>query len=163
MMDLISFPDSSKIWIYASDREIKGDLILYTQTKISEFTKTWSSHNQALRATGGLLHGYFLVFVVDDGFNNPGGCSIDHSVRFVKDLGNELNVDFFNRNLFYYLEKEKVKLILKEDLQSSFEQGIFTSNTLFFDTMVANKINFQKEWLKPLSKSWHSKFLKIPV
>jgi len=159
MMDLLSFPDNARIWIYAADREIQDDKVTAIHNRIVDFTREWSSHQQALKATGGLLHNYFVVFVVDDGHNKPGGCSIDSSVRFVKSLGEELNVDFFNRTVFYYLDNETVKVISKEDLPEALDEGRINESTLFFDTLVQTKVNFQKHWLKTLKKSWHSKLI----
>ncbi|MBK6546574.1 MAG: hypothetical protein IPG12_15050 [Saprospiraceae bacterium] len=159
MMDLISYPDYSKVWIYAASEKIQEGDILETYSKILDFAKSWSSHNIALRATGGLLHNRFIVFVVDDGFNNPGGCSIDKSVHFVKSMGTTLNLDFFNRNLFYYLENEVVKTVSKDQLLDHIKGGIINDETLFFDTLVQSKIDFQKSWLKPFKRSWHSKLI----
>lgn len=159
MTDLISYPDESRVWIYASDQKIDDKLLEPVTEKINQFTRDWTSHQQSLRASGGLLHNYFLVFVVDDGFNKPGGCSIDSSVRFVKQLGEELQVDFFNRNIFYYLQGEVVNSIAKEKLKSELEEGLINENTLFFDTLVQTKSEFLKHWLKPLQSSWHARLI----
>ncbi len=159
MMDLLSFPDNARIWIYAADHEIPKDKVSEVHNRIFDFTKEWSSHQQALKATGGLLHNYFIVFVVDDGYNKPGGCSIDSSVRFIKSMGEELNVDFFNRTVFYYLDNETVQVISKDDLPKALDEGRINESTLFFDTLVQTKLDFQKHWLKPLKQSWHSKLI----
>ncbi len=159
MMDLLSFPENSRVWIYGADQKIPEHLVNAIQEKIVNFTKDWSSHQQALKATGGLLHNYFVVFVVDDGYNKPGGCSIDSSVRFIRSLEAELNVDFFNRNIFYYLDQENIISISRNDLPGALRDGIISEDTLFFDTLVQTKLDFQKSWLKPMKQSWHSKLI----
>lgn len=160
MMDLISFPDYSRVWIYASDKKIPESLIWELNNKIYLFSQEWVSHQKALRATGGLLHAYFIVLVVDQQVNQPGGCSIDTSVRFIQNLGAEYQFDFFNRNLFYYLEDSEVKTINRIDLQKGVIPSEINHETLFFDNLVTDKISFQKSWLKPLKDSWHSKFIQ---
>lgn len=159
MIDFLSYPDNARIWIYAADRRIPDEQAAITHSRIVDFTKDWISHQQALKATGGLLHNYFIVFVVDDGYNKPGGCSIDSSVHFIKSLGEELKIDFFNRTIFYYLDAENVKTINKDDLVQSLDDGIINNSTLFFDTLVQTKFDFQKHWLKPLENSWHRKLI----
>ncbi|HRG69362.1 MAG: hypothetical protein JNL65_07075 [Saprospiraceae bacterium] len=161
MMDLISFPDHSRIWIYASDREIEDSLVWEINTKIYQFSQEWISHQKALRSTGGLLHAYFLVLVVDQQINQPGGCSIDTSVRFIQELGTNYNLNFFNRDLFYYLSDGKVKTINRIETQLNTLPKEINEETLFFDNLVSDKLNFQKNWLKPLKESWHSKFIKV--
>jgi hypothetical protein len=163
MMDFLSFPDTARVWIYAADREIPNEIAIAINNKIIDFTKEWSSHQMALKATGGLLHKYFIVFVVDDGFNKPGGCSIDSSVHFVKSLGQEYGIDFFNRSIFYYLEKDSVKSIRQADLSDAVHEGKLSENTMFFDTLVQTKLEFQNNWLKPLRQSWHSRLVSWPA
>ncbi len=164
-MDLISFPDHARVWIYASDREIPEAFVWEVNDKIYRFSQEWISHQQALRATAGLLHSYFIVLIVDEDVNLPGGCSIDKSVHFIQGLARELGCDFFNRNLFYYLEQDIVNCISREELQSAYDSKQITDETLFFDTLVTDKFNFQKNWLKPLKNSWHLRLLKktMPV
>jgi hypothetical protein len=50
-----------------------------------------------LKAAGEVLNPYFVALAVDLTHENASGCSIDASVRFIKSVGAELNVDFFNR------------------------------------------------------------------
>ncbi|HEX5624562.1 MAG TPA: hypothetical protein VFX48_00990 [Saprospiraceae bacterium] len=159
MMDLLSFPDQARIWVYAADQPIPEEQVPVVYQAILDFTAEWSSHQKALRATGGLLHRRFLVLVVDADFNTPGGCSIDVSVHFVKHLGKELGIDFFDRNLFYYIDQEEVLPIRKDQMGEALEQGRIHPETLFFDTLVSQKAAFQKEWLKPLKDSWHYRLL----
>jgi len=160
MMDLISFPDYSRVWIYASDKKIPESLIWELNNKIYLFSQDWISHQKALRATGGLLHAYFLILIVDQQVNQPGGCSIDSSVRFIQNLGAEYQLDFFNRNLFYYLKDSEVQTISRMELQKQEIPLEINQETLFFDNLVTDKISFQKSWLKPLKDSWHSKFIQ---
>lgn len=100
MMDLISFPDYSRVWVYGSDRKIPESLIWELNNKIYLFSQDWISHQKALRATGGLLHAYFLILIVDQQVNQPGGCSIDTSVRFIQNLGAEYQLDFLIETYF---------------------------------------------------------------
>ena len=46
-----------------------------------------------------------LIFSVDESIESASGCSIDSSVRLMKQLGSELQVDFFNRS-FVLVSKE---------------------------------------------------------
>jgi hypothetical protein len=58
---------------------------------------TWKAHGKSLNCNGTILFSQYLILSVDEDIESASGCSIDSSVRFVKLLGSELNVDFFNR------------------------------------------------------------------
>lgn len=159
MYDLISFEDSARVWIYSADRKLEGDQIANANEMISDFAKSWVSHNVGLKATGGLMHGVFAVLIVDQEYNNPGGCSIDQSVRFMQELGQKFGVDFLNREYFYYLKNGQLELLHRNELKSAYSEGQIDSDTLFYDTLVQDKLNYQHQWLKPLENSWHRRFL----
>ncbi|MEP7195663.1 MAG: hypothetical protein ABI851_04040 [Saprospiraceae bacterium] len=161
MLDLLAFPDASRIWIYASDKRIPDNFIPDIHSVIQNFNNTWHSHQQELVSTGGILHNYFIVLVVDESKNIPGGCSIDKSVHFIQDLSKQYQVDFFDRMNCHYLENEEVKTIKLQDLDDAIKQNRITENTLFFDSLVSSKSQFLSEWLKPLSKSWLNKFVNL--
>lgn len=93
-----NFSPSSRVWYYLADRSFDGTESDYIQSKLDEFvTVHWKSHGAKLDATGILLHNQLIALSVDDNSLGASGCSIDSSVKFIKDLGAELKVDFFNR------------------------------------------------------------------
>jgi hypothetical protein len=47
MLDLIAYPDTSKVWIYPSDQCIEDTLILEIYQSIQQFTRQWTSHQAA--------------------------------------------------------------------------------------------------------------------
>jgi hypothetical protein len=67
-------------------------------------------------ASGSVLMNQLVVLAVDQDVMNASGCSIDSSVRLMKQLGTELKVDFFNR-LFVLISKEsEIKRVHFQDL-----------------------------------------------
>ena len=63
------------------------------------------------------------------------GCSIDSSVRFIKELGKELQVDFFNR-LSVLIEKEgELKRIHFNQLDEYKNWNIFDTTITRLDQM----------------------------
>lgn len=159
-MDLIRFPDNSRVWVYTSSREFQDDELGMLEKEIQSFTREWTSHNKELHATGGILHNRFLVLVVDESKSGASGCSIDSSVRFIRHLEQRFQTDFFNRQLFCYLKGEEVNTVQQSELKSTFESGQIGENTLFFDPLVQTKGAFLENWLKPLGSSWFARMLR---
>ena len=160
MLDLLRYPESSRVWIYTSSREFTDAELTVLQPAIGDFARQWTSHNRDLHATGGILHNRFLVLVVDESHADASGCSIDTSVRFIKQLEADFSTDFFDRQLFSYLDDGEVYTLHQRDLKEAFQSGRINGNTLFFDNLVQNKGDFIKAWVKPLSSSWLARLVR---
>ena len=110
-------PDTSRVWLYVSDRSFDATESNYIQDALSDFTQNkWATHGTKLMASGSVLMNQLVVLAVDEEVMNASGCSIDSSVRLMKQLGTELKVDFFNR-LFVLISKEsEIKRVHFQDL-----------------------------------------------
>ncbi|HLF62909.1 MAG TPA: hypothetical protein VI603_04130 [Saprospiraceae bacterium] len=159
MHDLLAFPDTSRVWIYQADKFLPADEIGTMNSRIVEFSREWTSHNQKLRATGGLLHDLFLVLVADESMAGASGCSIDTSVKFVRQVGKEYDVDFFNRLHFAYLHGEQVKQLHRDQISDAYRNKLITDDTLFFDNLVKDKGEFLARWITPFGQSWMKRFI----
>ena len=91
------FSDESRVWLYNASRPIEPTEAAFVQENLEHFASQWKAHSTPLKAKACMLNEYTIVFVVDQSEASASGCSVDSSVRFVKELGKELDVDFFNR------------------------------------------------------------------
>lgn len=96
-MNLSILNPASKLWLYQSNRELNTTEIQWLNEQLAAFSEDWASHGTNLMAAAEVINPYFIAFAVDLSHANASGCSIDKSVKIVKELGKELNVDFFNR------------------------------------------------------------------
>ena len=97
MTDLIALDEGSKVWIYHCSDVIPEEKIPEIKQHIFNFVSQWVSHSRELKAYGNIFHNRLLCLFVDESQAGASGCSIDSSVRFIKDLGAHYNVDFFDR------------------------------------------------------------------
>lgn len=91
------FPNNSRVWLYPSNRAMTDLERWKIDSLCLDFVQKWAAHGNKLWAGAKTITPYFLVFVVNDALTPPSGCSIDASVRFVKQLGQEMELDFFQR------------------------------------------------------------------
>lgn len=128
-MKLADLHPSSKLWIYASNRALNPTEVEWLNEQLSSFVIEWASHGNNLTARAEVLNPYFVVFAVDLSQEEASGCSIDKSVRLMKELGKELNVDFFNRlNVWIADENGNHQLVKFNDLKKY--PNHFTYDTL---------------------------------
>ncbi|RLD21750.1 MAG: hypothetical protein DRI69_03200 [Bacteroidetes bacterium] len=159
MQDINQFPETARVWIYQGNKVLNASEVPGLDAHIGHFTDKWTSHNVALRATGALVHHRFVVLVVNDMHTGVGGCSIDSSVQFVRNLGEEYGMDFMDRMNFAYLASDEVRTVHKDELPALYAAGKVDDNTLFFDNLVNTKKDFVESWLKPLGESWMKRFV----
>src|SRR4028119_2510680 len=90
-------PPQARVWIYQADRALTDAEVEALNPVLTRFVTEWTSHGQKLQASAQVFHNRFLVIGNNEDVNSPSGCSIDASVRFVKQLEEQLNVSLFNR------------------------------------------------------------------
>ena len=162
LRELIALDNTSKVWIYQADRELSYDEIDEIRPLIFEFVDSWSSHGVDVPAYGNIFHRRFLALFADESnYSGVSGCSIDSSVAFVRQLSENLNVDFFNRMLFSYMQEEEIFCASQDAINQSIQEGRVNGETLFFDNLVDSKEKFLKTWLVPLQDSWHSRMFVL--
>src|SRR6187551_1910142 len=112
MRNLLTYPDESRVWIYQAERPFNDEDILPANEDIEVFCKQWTSHNNELRALGGVMHDQFVILVVDETKSSTSGCSIDKSVAFVKNLEQKYKRNLLDRGQVAYLDdKEQIHTI----------------------------------------------------
>ena len=159
MRNLLAFPDESRVWIYQADRPFDEADIMAVNEEIDRFCEQWTSHNNELKALGGVMHDQFVVLVVDETHSSTSGCSIDKSVAFVKSLELKYNRKLLDRDKIAWLdENEQIHTIPLPQLKNAIEDGTINSETKVFDNLVANRKDYITRWTVPLGKSWMKKF-----
>lgn len=96
-MSLQQLPDHSKVWLYQADRPFSTTEKEWVREVLLKFIQEWAAHGTKLAAAGEVVGDYHIVLAVDETAHGASGCSIDTSVRFIKGLGDELGINFFNR------------------------------------------------------------------
>ncbi len=152
-------PDSTRVWIYQSNRSFSDTEIEQLRTAINRFTTQWVSHNQQLRAFGNIFHNQFIVLMVDESLAGASGCSIDKSVYFIKKIENDFKINLFDRMNFTFKDGNEIKMAQRDDFAKLFSEGKITNETIVFDNLVKTKKDFDEAWLKPLSQSWHKRMV----
>ena len=108
----------SRVWVYQSDRCFDDSEIETINLLCHDFIKGWAEHGAPLKASFEVIDKYFLVLAVDQNIASASGCSIDSSVKFIKDLELKFKINFFNRMNLVVKKDKEVKLIPFTELQS---------------------------------------------
>ncbi len=154
-------PDNSRIWIFQSNRKLMNEEIDLIQVMVDKFVVEWSAHGKDLHAGAKIMYNYFLILAVNEKVNDASGCSIDASVRFIKEIEIALNIEFLDRSNVAYLEGDEVKLLERAKVKEKIDNRTISPDTLIFNNLVQLKGALKDQWLIPARESWMKKYLII--
>lgn len=149
------FSPQSRVWIYQSNRQFTVEEANAIQQKLNAFTDEWAAHGQALKAKAEMPYRFFIVLIVDEGQAQASGCSIDSSVRLIKEIEREYGIDLFDRFNISYKIGEEVHVNTKEDFETLISIKKIDADTIVFNNLVQNLAEYKSKWEIPISQSWH--------
>ncbi|RDC56350.1 ABC transporter ATPase [Pedobacter chinensis] len=152
----MSFSPQSRVWIYQSNRKFTSQEESEILNKLASFTNQWKAHGNELLAKAEIRYGFFIILTVDETQANVTGCSIDSSVRLIKEIEQEYNVDLFNRFNMAYKVDNDVVVNNKEDFETLINIKKINPETIVFNNMVQNLAELETKWEVPFKNSWHS-------
>ena len=142
-MILENLSAESKVWLYKSDRELIDAEVAQIEEALARFIPSWSSHGNRLFGGGVVLENRFLVIAVDEAMSGASGCSIDTSVKFVKLVGNQLNINWFNRLKLILRQGSKTKEIQFSELSQY-------SDWELYNPMIQTVGELRNSWIVPV-------------
>lgn len=152
-MSISNFPSTSRLWIYQADRPFDSTELDFINDKLNHFIGEWNNHGNNLTAGFEIKYKHFILLVVDESQMNASGCSIDSSVRIIKEIGSELNVDFFDRLKVAKFE-EDVTILKMNDINAGIQDGSFTKETKVFNNLIDTLSQLDSEWIVPAEQTW---------
>ena len=160
IVDFNKLPDNSRLWIYQSNRDFTDKEITEIKSLTESFLLNWQAHNKELEVSYEVKYKRFIILGVNESFNSPGGCSIDLSIRFIKDLSKRINIDLLDRMNINYRDKEDIKCIRLNQFKGLLNNNLINAETIIFNNLVKTKIDYMKNWESKVEDSWLSQFVK---
>ncbi|NML37975.1 hypothetical protein HHL17_12290 [Chitinophaga sp. G-6-1-13] len=150
------FSPASRVWIYQSNRPFHEQEIKEIDEQLLQFTEQWNAHGAPVKGWGRVVLGQVVILIADETDTTVSGCSTDSSVRVIKSIEKQYNVNMFDRLLLGFIVKGKVQLLPMAQLGYAMEQGFIDENTLYLNNTVLTKADLDTKWLVPLKDSWLS-------
>lgn len=149
----------ARVWVYQMSRELSEDEKVEIEKEMENFCEQWQAHGASLKTSYLVAYNHFLILAVDEKSGGASGCSIDGSVRVLKDLGTKLGIDFFDRMKVAFLVNDKVELYPVIKLKELFSAGALNPTTVTFNNLAATKAEFLNNWRVEVVQSWLAKYL----
>ena len=154
-MNYKELPDSSRIWIYQSSRELQKEEVDQIKDAGKRFIANWATHGTALQAAMEVFYDRFIVLFADEEQVKASGCSIDSSVHFMKEVEKAFGINLFDRmNIAYRSSNDSINTLPMHDLRELMESGKLNDDTTIFNNLVATKGEMESNWEVPVQNSW---------
>lgn len=146
-----------RIWIYQASRLLTPNEEDIVGDKLAAFTAQWKAHGAPLAASVEIKYNLFIILAVDQSYAMPSGCSIDQSVRLLKELEQELALSLFDRMQIAYRKDGEINVVSRATFEQLIANGDVTEDTLVFNNLVASRSEMMTQWEVPFKQSWHAK------
>lgn len=151
-------PDHARVWIYQSSRVFTAHEVQQLNPILAEFAENWAAHGSAMVAAAEIILDRFIIFAIDERAQAASGCSIDTSINLLKDIEKAYGVNLYDRMATAFITPQHS--IEMQPVQSLSQNTEVTADTLVFDNLVNTVADLKTHWLKPISESWHKRFVK---
>jgi hypothetical protein len=151
--------DHSRLWVYQAERKLSSSETDIISRELLTFTEQWLVHGQPMKASFKIYHDQFLLLAADEGYNTASGCSIDGSVRLLKDLGRQIGVDFLDRGHVAFKKNDEILTVPVSSLKQKSMDGFWTKDTLVFNNLINVKSDINRAWILPAGETWLRRYL----
>ena len=157
-LDLTLF---DRLWIYSNPQKIKEEVIKNIKKRLEGFCQQWQSHGTAVTGNFLILFEQIIILLASIGENNNqmSGCSIDSSVKIIKDINQDYGLDLLNRNYFFTLKGRDLTSYTREQFIQEFNTGQLSMDSLVLDSLIQNPQNINNKLFIQLKDSWHFKLV----
>lgn len=155
--------DSARIWIYQSSRKFTESEKNTISETLSAFTHSWVAHGNPLKTSFTILQDQFIILATDENFNEASGCSIDSSVRVIRQLDQQFSLGLFDRTKIAFSKGETIEMIPLNELPKTLESGRWNSCSVVFNNVIESKGQLKNDWCVPAGQTWLKRYLAKTV
>lgn len=151
--------ENSRIWVYQANRKLTPIEQEWINNRLKFFCEQWNTHGALMPTSFAIRFDQVILLAVDESQLGASGCSIDSSVRTLKEMEKQFQINLLDQGKVSFLSDENdlvmssilgIKAILKE--------GKLEPETLILNPLVTTKADLEKNWLIPAKESWLNKY-----
>lgn len=143
-------PASARVWIFASDRPLRGPESARLLTEVDEFLARWQAHGAPLRSARDWRDDHFLVIGVDPSVEQASGCSIDGLFRGLQALERALDTRLVaGGRVFYRDETGSPRVVARPEANRYID-----AETPVFDIAITDAGSYRDRFERPAAATW---------
>lgn len=151
-------PKDSRIWIFQSSRKFSIEETKELNFKLKSFLNEWTAHGSDLYSSYIIKYNRFIIIALNEKTNKATGCSIDKCVHFIQGLEQLYQIDLLDKMNVTFKQGEDISYKSIIEFKKLVKCNSVSKNTIVFNNLVTDILDFNKNWEIEASKSWHSRF-----
>lgn len=157
-------PDSARIWINPSNRELTAEEQEQILDAISDFIASWSSHGRKVVAEAAIVDDRFVVTAAHVPGGDVSGCGIDASVHALGGIAESLGFEWAPALDVFFRNDEGVVQVDRGTFARLASRGEVTSETIVFDTSLTTMGDWRSGRFEiPARQSWHGRVYRFEI
>ncbi|WP_375585035.1 hypothetical protein [Cyclobacterium xiamenense] len=150
--------EEARIWVYQADRPFEEEEKTWIISKLVSFCNQWNSHGTQLPTSFDIKYDQFIVLAVEEGAFGASGCSIDSSVRALREIETQLSINLLDSGKVSYLDGKGVNVAFLPEIKMHVQEGHLRPTSKVFNPGVNKIADLKNQWLIPAESSWLKKY-----
>jgi hypothetical protein len=151
-------PAHSRVWIYQAERILTEKEIEIVKQRLTRFCEGWNTHGNGMPTSFDIFDQQILVLAVDESGLGASGCSIDSSVKVLRELESMLGVNLTDQGKVSVRNSSgDLKVFPALGLKSKVQAGELTLEQEVINPLIRTKADLHQLW-QPVRNSWLNKY-----
>jgi hypothetical protein len=153
-----SLPDSARVWVFGSDRPVRGAAADSLLAAVDQFLAQWKAHGVPLHCARDWRDDRFLAIAVDTRQENASGCSIDGLFRTLQLLESEIGARLLGGGRVFYRSNGDPSMVSREEFEQLIGRGAVNRDTPVYDTSLTTAQAWRTKFEQPAGRAWTAGF-----
>lgn len=151
-------PAHSRVWIYQAERILTEKEIEIVKQRLTRFCEGWNTHGNGMPTSFDIFDQQILILAVDESGLGASGCSIDSSVKVLKELESMLGVNLTDQGKVSVRNSSgDLKVFPALGLKSKVQAGELILEQEVINPLIRTKADLHQLW-QPVRNSWLNKY-----
>lgn len=151
-------PENSRVWVYQADHKFSDIEQKTVRDRMTRFCEGWNTHGNLMPTSFELVENQILILAVDESNLGASGCSIDSSVRTLRELENLLQTNLTDQGKISLKKPSgELKVIPGLGVKARVTSGEIDLETEVINPMIRIKADLKNLW-QPVRNSWLNRY-----
>jgi hypothetical protein len=151
-------PDYSRVWVYQADHRFTDAEEKLVRERLGRFCEGWNTHGNLMPTSFEIIENQILVLAVDESSLGASGCSIDSSVRTLRELEDLLQINLTDQGKISLKKSTgELQVIPALGVKARVNSGEIDIETEVINPLIRTKADLKNLW-QPVRNSWLNKY-----
>jgi hypothetical protein len=151
-------PEYSRVWVYQADQQLNAEDEQVLRERLIRFCEGWNTHGNTMPTSFEVLANQILILAVDESGLGASGCSVDSSVRALRELEDQLQVNLTDQGKISLKKPSgELKVIPALGVKARVTAGEIDLEAEVINPSVRTKADLKNFW-QPVRNSWLNKY-----